>query len=97
MTDTVIEKMAMAAWLSVTGSGDASDWPDTGLSVDAGVFRSAARAALLALRYADDVPMRMAGRNAILSGSGSPYEDYSVTVGRGFRAMIDHVLQETDQ
>ena len=36
--------------------------------------------------------LSMIGRNAVLGCNASPYSDYSVSVGKGFSAMIGAIL-----
>lgn len=102
MTQSVLENMARAiARLNISEQRNDRTWGISTLDEDVeGVWPEYvpdARAALIALRDADDMAMRMAGRNVVLSNQGSAYEDFSVTMGRGFKAMIDHVLQEGDK
>lgn len=97
MTHTVIEKMARA--MLTVDMADAP-WLDDWEGLDdflRTAYLNRARSAMMALRDADDVQMRMAGRNAVMSAPVSPMADYSVSIGYGFKAMIDHVLQESEK
>ena len=51
------------------------------------------RAVLMAVREPDR-DVRVAGRDRVLNNNLSPYADYSVAIGMGFTAMIDHILSE---
>ena len=107
----VIEKMAKAAWLSVTGYDQWADeekaakcfaeyapwetWPYTGLSVDADMFRKAARAALIALR--DGVT----GDSDIVNAAYEQIRYREVTTHKDARLAVlgalNHVLQEGEK
>jgi hypothetical protein len=96
---TMLEKAARAAWLSVTGMTEADKdmtvcwWPETGLSVDADMFREAARAALTAIRE-PSLDLGVIGAGPVNEHMRGKCKADVFAAQDAFTAIIDAILEE---